>query len=61
MAVDGRQVLVQGRFRGRSNVTGRSWSTRWVHAFDVADSRIHRWEAYFDTAAALDAHRRGSD
>ena len=55
--VDGVQVLVRGRFRGRSRTTGRTWETRWVHAFEVENGTIQRWEAYFDTAAALEAHR----
>ena len=57
MAVDGGRVFVRGRFEGRSMATGRSWATRWVHAFEVVDGRIQRWESYFDTAAALQAHR----
>ena len=57
MAVDEEQVLVRGLFSGRSRITGRTWTTRWVHAFEVHDGRIHRWEAYFDTAAAIEAHR----
>jgi len=57
MAVDGSQVIVRGRFEGRSKATGRTWTTRWVHAFEVSGDRIQRWEAYFDTAAALEAHR----
>ena len=57
MAVDAEQVLVRGHFSGRSRITGRTWTTRWVHAFEVHDGRIHRWEAYFDSAAAIEAHR----
>ena len=59
MAVDGDQVIVRGRFKGRSKVTGRTWATNWVHAFDVVDDRVERWEAYFDTSAAVEAHRPG--
>jgi ketosteroid isomerase-like protein len=58
-AIDGEQVLVRGRFTGRSKATGRTWATNWVHAFDVVHGRVQRWEAYFDTAAAIEAHRPG--
>jgi uncharacterized protein len=60
-ATDEGQVVVRGRFAGRSKVTGRTWSTRWVHAHEVRDGRIQRWEAYFDTAAAVEAHRLHTD
>ena len=50
-------VFVRGFFRGRSRSTGRTWETRWVHIFRVEGGRLQRWEAFFDTAAALGAYR----
>jgi ketosteroid isomerase-like protein len=37
---------------------GRTWQTPWIHLFDVVAGHIRRWEAFFDTAAALEAHRQ---
>ena len=56
MVAEADSVFVRGFFRGRSKVTGRPWETRWVHAFEVDGGRIKRWEAFFDTAAAIAAH-----
>jgi ketosteroid isomerase-like protein len=61
MAMDGTHVFVQGHFAGRSKRTGRTWETDWVHVFDVRDERIDRWQAFFDTGAALAAHRVAPD
>ncbi len=55
MMVDGDTVVVLGDFRGRARATGREWSTRFVHVMTVADGKLRRWEAHFDTSAALDA------
>lgn len=57
MAVAGESVFVRGFFRGRSKLSGRTWETKWVHIFGVDAGRLQQWEAYFDTAAALGAHR----
>ncbi len=57
MAVDGDTVFVQGFFRGRSKVSGRTWTTRWVHVFDAPAGGLRSWEAFFDTATAIAAHR----
>jgi ketosteroid isomerase-like protein len=50
-------VLAFGDFSGLSKATGRSWGTDFVHAFRVTDGRIDRWQAFFDTSAAVEAHR----
>ena len=57
MAADGNTVFVRGFFRSRSRLTGRTWQTGWVHVFQVDDGALRRWQAYFDTAAAIEAHR----
>jgi uncharacterized protein len=56
MLADGDTVVASGVFRGRARETGRTWATDFVHILTVADDRLRRWESYFDTAAALDAH-----
>lgn len=57
MAVVDDEVFVRGFFRGRSRTTGRTWETRWVHVFRMDGDRLARWDSYFDTAAAVAAHR----
>lgn len=54
---DGDAVVALGRFKGRSVRSGRVWSTHFAHAFEIDAGRISRWTSYFDTGAALDAHR----
>ena len=54
---DGDRVVVLGQFEARARDTGRQWRTRFAHALTVRDDRVARLDAYFDTAAALEAHR----
>lgn len=51
------RVVVLGTFEGRARDAGRTWTTAFAHALTVSDGRVERLEAYFDTAAAVDAHR----
>jgi len=55
---DGDTVMALGVFRGRAKPEGREWTTSFVHRLTIVGGRLQRWEAYFDTAAALVAHRR---
>lgn len=57
---DGDRVVVLGRFEGRARDTGRTWSTAFVHLLTFADGLLTRWQAFFDTAAAIDAHARSA-
>lgn len=50
-------VCALGTFTGRAKPTGREWSTRFVHVLTVEDGRLSRWESFFDTAAAIEAHQ----
>lgn len=50
-------VVALGRFRGRARSTGREWATPFVHVLTIRDGRLERWEAFFDTALAVAAHR----
>ena len=53
----GSRVFARGRFVGRSKRTDHEWRTDFIHAFGVADGLIVGWDAFFDTAAAVEAHR----
>ena len=57
MTADGDRVFVLGTFEGRAKPTGVVWSTEFVHVLSVVSGRLMRWDGYFDTAVALQAHR----
>jgi uncharacterized protein len=57
MTADGERVFVLGTFEGRAKPTGVVWTTEFVHVLSVVSGRLMRWDGYFDTAAALQAHR----
>jgi ketosteroid isomerase-like protein len=50
------RVVALGLFRGRAKPNGAVWETRFVHVITLYDGRWRRFEAYFDTATALEAH-----
>lgn len=52
---DGDAVMALGTFRGRARPDGGEWATSFVHHLTVEAGLIRRWEAFFDTAAALEA------
>ena len=52
----GDRVVVLGFARMRAAATGREWETAFAHAMRIRDGRIDRFEAYFDTAACMEAH-----
>lgn len=56
MLADEATVAVFGTFRGRAKPRGGEWSTRFVHDLTINGGLVRRWEAYFDTAAAVAAH-----
>jgi ketosteroid isomerase-like protein len=53
---DGDLVVAIGEFTGRAKQTGLEWSTPFVHLLTIADGRLQRWQAFFDTNAAVAAH-----
>ncbi|MDQ2673541.1 MAG: nuclear transport factor 2 family protein [Chloroflexota bacterium] len=53
---DGEVVVAIGTFTARAKGTGREWTTPFVHLLTIRDERLHRWQAFFDTAAAVTAH-----
>jgi ketosteroid isomerase-like protein len=52
----GDRVVVLGFARMRTVATSRRWETRFVHAVRIRDGKVARFEAYFDTAACVEAH-----
>lgn len=52
----GDRVDVFGYAQIRTRATGQEWETRFVHAVTVRQGKIQRFEAFFDTAACLQAH-----
>jgi uncharacterized protein len=56
MLADGDLVSALGSFRGRAKPSGRVWETRFAHAITIRGGLIQRFEAYFDTDAAVQAH-----
>jgi ketosteroid isomerase-like protein len=52
------RVLGLGFFRGRAKDSGTIWQTRFVHDLTIRTGKLVVFEAYFDTAAAVAAHRR---
>ena len=55
MVADGDTVIALGHFVGRAKPGGGEWSTDFVHHLTIVDGRLRRWEAFFDTAAAVAA------
>ena len=53
----GGRVVVLGFARMRTVSTGREWQTRFVHVVTAPYGKIERFEAHFDTAACVEAHR----
>ena len=55
MVAEGDTVIAFGHFVGRARPDGGEWSTDFVHHLTITDGRLRRWEAFFDTAAAVSA------
>lgn len=51
----GDRVAVLGRYRGMPKPAGRAWETDFVDVLTVRGGKIARFEAFFDTAAAVRA------
>lgn len=56
MVERGDTVVVLGRFEGRAKPSMAPWATRFVHVLRFRDGLLERWDAHFDTAAAVAAH-----
>jgi ketosteroid isomerase-like protein len=57
IVADGDSVLALGNFEGRSKATNELWSTSFVHVLTFEAGLLTRWQAYFDSSAAVEAHR----
>jgi uncharacterized protein len=49
------RVVVLGFYRGRAKSTGKEWQTDFAHVLTFAEGKIRRFQALFDTAAAVRA------
>ena len=49
-------VVVLGYFQGRAKPSGKTWETTFAHALTFQDGLLVRFEALFDTSAAVRAH-----
>ncbi|MFP4163323.1 MAG: nuclear transport factor 2 family protein [Chitinispirillaceae bacterium] len=49
-------VVALGFYRGHVIHNGRVWDSGFAHFVSFRNGRIQRYEAYFDTAAAVEAH-----
>ena len=58
MIASGSTVVVIGRFEGKTKPGSATWSTKFVHVLAFSDGLLDRWEAFFDTAASVEAHGR---
>ena len=60
MLAEGETVIVLGNFAGRAKPNGGPWSTQFVHHLKITGGLLRRWEAFYDSAAAVEAHARDS-
>lgn len=54
----GDRVVALGSYACKARATGRKAESDWVHVFTIRNGKIVRFQEYFDTAAALIAHRK---
>ena len=48
-------VVVLGHYRGAPKPAGQEWETDFVDVLTMCDGKIARFEAFFDTAAGVEA------
>jgi ketosteroid isomerase-like protein len=46
----GDSVIVEGRYSGKYNATGKSMDAQMCHVWDVKDGKLTRFQQYMDTA-----------
>lgn len=56
-ASNGTHVFVRGHETATSRANGRSFSSQWLHVFEVVDGRISSFEEFIDSAAVAAAYR----
>ena len=56
MIGQGETVVAIGQFKGRAKPSGGEWSTDFVHVLTFSDGLLETWQAFYDTAAAINAH-----
>lgn len=45
----GSTVVVEGRYRGKMNATGKSFDAQFAHVWELRDGKIVRFQQYTDT------------
>lgn len=56
---EGDQVVVLGHERARVKATGKTYDTRWAHAFTLSGGKVVKFHEYNDSAAIAAACRNG--
>jgi len=56
----GDRVVAIGFYSSRAKATGRMAESEWVHLFTIRNGKVVKFQEFFDTAAALIAHRKAS-
>ena len=54
----GDRVVALGIYGFKAKATGRKAESEWVHLFTIRNGKVVRFQEFFDTAAALIAHRK---
>jgi len=54
----GDRVVALGYYESRVKATGRTADSEWVHLFTVRNGEVVKFQEFYDTAAALLAHRK---
>ena len=53
----GERVVAFGYFACKVRATGKPAQSEWVHVYTIRNGKIVKFQEYYDTAAALIAHR----
>ena len=56
----GDRVVALGFYSSKVKATGRIAESQWVHLFTIRNGKVAKFQEFFDTAAALIAHRKVS-
>lgn len=53
--VEGDRVVAVGTYTGTYKATGKSFSSRFAHVFEISDGRVSRMEQFVDSATVNEA------
>ena len=54
----GDRVVACGVYACTAKATGRKVESEWVHLFTIRNGKVVKFQEHFDTAAAVNAHRK---